>query len=380
MKYHYLVIGLLAVFCGGCATAPLRNQSVQQAAAVADFQQQQVLDNLAMFAYDYNSMPYFSVANQSGDSVTDQAAVNASATFTHLNTQPTSAVAKLVDYLSPGLIGASAQRTMVDAFTITPINDPRKLELMRCAYQLALRSCGRGAISGTCPDCVTRFKTFYTGDPNGDIRQSANGITTSECLKSDCCWLHIGCKKCAPKCCDCTLVGEHCGCYVWVTCEGREELTRLTFAILDFALNNPPQKRTKEVVYNIDEYGLPTTTQRAVGKVTATVAIDERPEGLLKMNQADEVRIVDFLDYRHQHVKDRLKFAVGQEQKQLLDDDQVLQDKLDFLHEQMKQGGLREQYYPKSPLSSGPGLLQLDLLQNTLPSVGGPPPPVPAPQ
>ena len=182
---------------------------------------------------------------------------------------------------------------------------------MRCAYQMAVRSCGRGAVSGTCPDCATRFKVFYTGDPNGDIRQGANGTVTSECLNANCCWFHIGCKKCAPKHCDCTLVGEYCGCYVWVTEEGRDELSKLTLAILDFALNSPPQKRTKEIVYNIDEYGLPTTNNLAVGKVTASVAIDENPEALLKMSQDEEIRIVDFLDYRHQRVKQRLATAVN---------------------------------------------------------------------
>jgi hypothetical protein len=367
MRHLYLLVGLLSIACSGCAATRLRCASAEQASAVGEFQQQQVLDNLAMFVLDYNSMPYFSYANQSADSVTDQAAINANATFTRVNTAPSSQLARIVSFLSPASLAASAQRSMNHAFTITPVNDPRKLELMRCAYQLAVRSCGRGAVSGTCPDCNTRFKVFYTGDPNGDIRQGANGITTSECLNSNCCWFHIGCKKCAPKHCDCTLVGEYCDCYVWVTEEGRDELTKLTLAILDFALNNPPQKRTKEVVYNIDENGLPTTNNLAVGKVTASVAIDENPEALLKMSQAEEVRIADFLDYRHQRVKQRLAAAVNpQEQKQLLDEDLMLENKLDFLHNQMRQGGLKEQYYPKSPIPSNAGVLQFDLQQNAL--------------
>lgn len=368
MRHLYVLFGLLAIVCGGCASARLRSMSAEQAEAVGEFQQQQVLDNLAMFVQDYNAMPYFSFANQSADAVTDQAAVNANATFTRLNNVATSSSpARYLMFLTPASLTGSAQRSLQHAFTITPINDPRKLELMRCAYQLAVRSCGRGAVSGTCPDCNTRFKVFYTGDPNGDIRQGANGTVTSECLNSKCCWFHIGCKKCAPKHCDCTLVGEYCGCYVWVTEEGRDELTKLTLAILDYALNNPPQKRSKEVVYNIDEYGLPTTNQLAVGKVTATVAIDENPEALLKMSPAEEVRIADFLDYRHQRVKERLATAVSpQEQKQLLDEDQMLQNKLDFLHNQMKQGGLKEQFYPKSPIPSNAGVLQFDLQQNAL--------------
>ena len=71
---------------------------------------------------------------------------------------------------------------------------------MHCAYQLAVRSCrGRNVVSKTCPDCQTRFKVFYTGDPNGDIRANAKGDVTSECLNSEPCWFHVGCKKCLAK-------------------------------------------------------------------------------------------------------------------------------------------------------------------------------------
>jgi hypothetical protein len=272
-----------------------------------------------------------------------------------------------------GLSG-SAQRSQQEAFTVTPVNDPRKLELMRCAYQLAVRSCGRGAVSGTCPDCMTRFKVFYTGDPNGDIRQGANGIVTSESLNSNCCWFHIGCKKCVPKHSPCIAVGEYCGCYVWVLPEGQDELTKLTLAILDYALHDPPAKRSKEVVYYVDEYGLPTTKQNSVGTVTANVAIDESPEGLLKTSQAEESALLNLLDYRHQHVKERLSVTTSsEEQKALLEESRMLEAKLDFLKNQMRSGGLREQYFPRSPISTGPNVLQLDLYQNTLPNFGAAP-------
>ena len=48
-------------------------------------QQQQVLDNLAMFVCDYNAMPHFSYANQSGAQVTDQANANASLGWGRVN-------------------------------------------------------------------------------------------------------------------------------------------------------------------------------------------------------------------------------------------------------------------------------------------------------
>jgi len=113
--------------------------------------------------------------------------------------------------------------------------------------------------------------------------------------------------------------------------------------------------------------------------LTASVAIDERPEGLLKMSQADEVRIVDFLDYRTSTSSSGSRRPPRQRSRSSFwMKISCWQDKLDFLHEQMRQGGLKEQYYPKSPISSGPNVLQLDMLQNTLPSFGGPAPAVPS--
>ena len=373
MTRHCIIIGCILWAASGCMHVQLRKNSVNQAGAVHDLQQQQVLDNLAMFVYDYNSMPYFSYANQSGAQVTDQANASASMGWGRVNLFGSNSVPNFPFPFLFNTLGLSGggQRSQQEAFTVTPVNDPRKLELMRCAYQIAVSSCGCGAVSGTCPDCQTRFKVFYTGDPNGDIRQGANGIVTSECLKSDCCWFHVGCKKCLPKDCSCISVGEYCGCYVWVLPEGQDQLTKLTLAILDYALHEPPVKRTKQVDYNIDEYGLPTTSQRAVGKVTASVAIDEHVESLLKIDQADEARIEQFLDYRHKHVKERLATTTDAvERKALLDEDQMLQNKLDFLHEQLRTGGLREQYYPRSPFPAGPNLLQLDMYQNTMPNFG----------
>ena len=376
---YLLIIGCILGMASGCTSVQLRKDTVSQATAVHDLVQQQVLDNLAMFVYNPNSMPYFSYANQGGAQVTDQANGSASAGWGRANLYPTTPISPagftgFIPFpflLSSIGLNAGAQRSQQEAFTVTPVNDPRKLELMRCAYQLAVANCGRGAVSGTCPDCQTRFKVFYTGDPNGDIRQGANGIVTSECLQSNCCWFHIGCKKCVPKQCSCTPVGEYCGCYVWVCPEGQDQLTKLSLVILDYAMHEPPVKRTKQVDYYIDEYGLPTTSQRSVGKVTANVAIDERVEGLLKVDQADEARIEQFLDYRHKHVKERLASSTDPaERKALLDEDQMLQNKLDFLHEQLRTGGLREQYYPRSPFPAGPNLLQLDMYQNTLPNFG----------
>jgi hypothetical protein len=330
----------------------LRKNSVGEGATAGDVQTQQVLDNLAMFVCNPSAMPYFSYPNTGSASVTDAGSATAAPSF-----------ASTVS----GILTLSLSRQAMDSFTLTPVNDPRRLELMRCAYQKAVAGyCGREP-STTCPDCQTRFRMFYTGNPNGDIRANANGAVTSECLRPDLCWFHVGCEKCAHKCGKCNLIGHYCGVYVWVGPEGRDELTKLTLAILDYATGAPPAKRQKEVVYNLDVYGLPTVSDKSVAKVTATIAIDEHNESLLTISQADATRIEEQLDYRLKTVRNRLAATQdAEERKALREEEETLMGKLDFLHERLRAGGLKEQYYPQSPIPAGTGILGLQQQLNAV--------------
>ena len=328
VNLRHIVVCFVLCAASGCTYVPLRKNSLHEAGAVGDIQTQQVLDNLAMFVCNPNAMPYFSYPNTNSASVTDTGDASGGPTFAQVVSGALS-----LDFC--------AQQ---DSFTATPVNDPRKLELMRCAYQKAVGSCCGHEASTTCPDCQTRFKMFYTGDPNGDIRAKANGNVTSECLRSDCCWFHVGCKRCLAKRCHCNLVGHYRDVYVWVGPEGRDELTKLTLAILNYALNSPPTQRQKEVVYYLDEYGLPTTDSTSVGKVTATIAIDENNVSLLNTSRRDEARIEQQLDYRLKTMRDRLAASQdAEEKKDLREQSQRLVAKLDFLHEQIRAGTLKEQ-------------------------------------
>jgi hypothetical protein len=58
-----VILGCRLLAASGCTATQLRKDSVQQAQAVHDMEEQQVLDNLAMFVYDCNSLPYFSFPN-----------------------------------------------------------------------------------------------------------------------------------------------------------------------------------------------------------------------------------------------------------------------------------------------------------------------------
>ena len=253
---------------------------------------------------------------------------------------------------------------------------------MRCAYQQAVSSCGYGKPSEHCPDCQTRMKQFYTGDPDGDIAARANGIITSDCLKSDC-WFHVSCcKKDVPKDC-CNYVGEYCGTYVWVGPEGRDELAKLTLAILDYAQNDAPTLRTKQVNFYVDEYGLPTQQSQAVGTVSAQVNVDENNISLLSTaaSTADAAALEQVIKARLQAVIEQIKQlderqgrerlnekVYGDERLKLINERDMLENKLNYINEQFRTRSLKEKYYPPaaSATGQGPGLLQLQLQQNTL--------------
>lgn len=397
---------LLLVGVSGCMNTQLRKHTVRQALTVGDIQTQQVLNNLAMFVYNPNSLPSFSYPNQSSSNISDTGSGSVTPGFSRITSSP------FFFFFSSLGTSFSGSRQASEGFTLNPVNDPRKLELMRCAYQKAVSGCIGGAPKESCPDCQAIQKRFYTGDPDGDIPTYANGIVTSDCLKSDVCWFHCGCKKCQHKKCKCDMYGHYCGVYVWVGPEGRDELTKLTLAILDYAQNSAPVPLTKSVSYYIDEYGIPTSQSNSVGSVSAQVQITELPASLMNMGliPADEVRIEQIIRARLVQVNLELaelqqklankKAASGGMQggqggsggggasqgggqgqsagagvtdpdsarfTELLAEQQTLETKLRYLGEQLRVEGLKHPYVPVGPAPQVPSsILPFQLQQQTL--------------
>jgi hypothetical protein len=364
----------VALLPTGCIHLPLRRNTVNQARIVSDIHQQQVVNNLAMFVYNPNSMPGFSYPTQGTNQITNSTTAGMTPGFGI----PT--VGRHLGHVVFSAFGISLNQTHQanEAFTLVPINDPRKLELMRCAYQKAVASCRRGAMSETCPDCQARFNAFYTGDPNGNIRDRAGGTINTECMGEKC-WFHVGCRHCLPRRCDCLYVGEYCGVYVWIGPEGRDELAKLTIAILDFALHDAPVKLTKEVVYYIDEHGLPTTENQSVGKVTANIAINERPENVLNLPSQEETALEQQLKAELEAVEEQLaevdvKTPYSPLVEKLLAERQSLNAKLEYLKTQANLHGLSDEYIPRdqtllgpsTPGPIAPNLLQYNQLLNQI--------------
>jgi hypothetical protein len=385
---RFFVLAVLClVFAGGCAACQLRRNTVNQARTITDIHQQQVLNNLAMFVYNPDSLPCFAYPTQGTNQVVNITSGGYTQGFGAVTAGP-KAGQFLLNSLGISLNGSHQSN---EAFTMVPINDPRKLELMRCAYQTAVANCGRGSPSSSCPDCKARLNIFYTGEVDGEIPDSAKGAVTSECLTSEC-WFHVGCKKCVPKDCGCIYVGHYCGVYVWVLPQGRDELAKLTLAILDYAMHDPPVRLTKQVVYYIDELGLPTGDKNSVGRITATIPVNERSDNLLYLAPREASALEQQLSSQLEAVNRELKAELakqpqgrssgGGEQggkgspvlQDLIDRRNVLAAKLDWLKRQVDMQGLTNEFVPRdqtmlgpsSPGPISPNILQYNQLLNQI--------------
>jgi hypothetical protein len=163
------------------------------------------------------------------------------------------------------------------------------------------------------------------------------------------------------------LVGEYCGVYVWVEPEGRDQLTKLTLAILDFAVNNPPTPLNKTVSYNIDAFGLPTTSSASVGSVSATVGISEHPESLLNTPQIDAAHLERLLELRLRNIRETLaKSNDANERQTLLAEVPILEAKIDYLQQQLRYGALKKQYSAPGPTPTPYGIFGLQQQLQTL--------------
>jgi hypothetical protein len=252
-----LALGLaFAFFGGGCTHLQLKRSAVGQARTLDHIYQQQVLDNLAKFVHDANALPHFALPNTGNSTVSDTGTMSPGITWSDVG-------------FSGASLGLQGNRNVTLAWAMDPIRDPHKLALMRCAYQKAVASCGAANVPPNCAECDTAITKFYDG--HGHSNPIAGVMECGGC------WFRWGTKKDLPKKCDCIPVGHYCGVYVWVLPEGRDQLARLTLAILDFALYEPPTEivRTKTVVVHLNAENAPTTPAQAVKSITAEVDISE---------------------------------------------------------------------------------------------------------
>lgn len=146
------LVALAVMLVSGCTSQQLCNNTINQMATVHELQQQQVLDNLAMFVCNRDSYPYFSVVVSGVCSLSD------SGTLAVPNGFARSGLSFL--YSSLG-INPSVTRNLQENWQINPVNDSLKLTLMRCVYQRAVAGCFGLGESADCPNCQALYDAFY---------------------------------------------------------------------------------------------------------------------------------------------------------------------------------------------------------------------------
>lgn len=323
MRSSYVAVALIAIStASGCTHTHLRWNTTHQARTLTDIYEQQVLDNLAMFVHDPGALPSFAYPDAGASDVIDKGSLGNDAKWG----RATSAFQHFL--LLENLGKFTASRDMKEAWTLKPIYDVRRLELMRCAYQQALASAGLCTFPDGCPNCDRLQRAFYRGDPEATYDDNPaldnlatwtakTGRTTPACFASKP-WIHHGCLKDVPKNC-CSKVGRHCGVYVWIDDCAKNELSKLVLVILDYAVS-PSYVRTtptKEVTLYLDKLGelVDSPDERAI-EIRATIRQD-KPVPVADLDDIDWKKVEGYGQLKEetqkrfeQYVKERGRFSV----------------------------------------------------------------------
>lgn len=193
----------LLVMSSGCAHIPLKKNFVKQSNSLADIYEQQVLNGIATFVVDPAATPSFALPIGGGTTVNQSGTASSGLNFN----------SKIFTGATAGLNG---NQTLVENWTLKPINDPVRLRLMKCVYQYVTRVDHTEA----CRDCVKDLQLFF-------------GDNFPECVLPVC---FYQVSETRPKKKNyCVKSGEHCGTYITVDQCNFESLSKVTLAILDIA-------------------------------------------------------------------------------------------------------------------------------------------------
>lgn len=238
----------LAAALTGCTHVALRNNTVETTDTLADLQYQQVLDNLARFQDDPDTVPSFAVVTAGTVTVNDQFGTGISPTYspTLTNAQQAGGALPILSLLFP----TSVQRTVSENWSLTPVVDADHLRRLRCAYRLVVM----GDATPNLAFCEQQMQEFFAGEEAGLVEYfPPRG------------WYGSGRKGDVPK--GASYVGHHGSTFVWVMPSGRNDLALFTMGALDLA-NGELRTPQRTVVRSYQ--GEPTTRNLVNTQVTTT--------------------------------------------------------------------------------------------------------------
>jgi hypothetical protein len=259
MRRALLLLGLLWT-PSGCTHIALQKDTVRTTNTLADLQFQQVLDNVARFQCNPDTVPSFAVATAGTVSVLDTSGAGVSPTYSPTLTfqQQGGGALPILSLLFP----FTASRAVTENWSLTPITDADNLRRLRCAYRLLVL----GEATPNYEFCVKQMKEFFAGEeaaladyypPRG--------------------WYGVGGKKDVPR--EACYVGCYCGTYVWVLPEGMNGLATFTMGALDLATG---KLRTPQRTVVRKYKGEPKPENLVGTRVTTTEDDEEALEAIRK--------------------------------------------------------------------------------------------------
>jgi hypothetical protein len=273
MRLVVLLLGLLSTL-SGCTHLALQKDTVRTSDTLADLQFHQVLDNVARFHDNPDTVPSFAVTTAGTVSIADQTGAGVSPTYspTLSSAQQGGGALPILSLLFP----FTTQRALTENWSLTPITDADNLRRLRCAYRLLVM----GEAAPNYEYCRKELKAFFAGE-EADLAEyyPPRG------------WYGVGCEKDVPK--NACYVGRHCGTYVWVTPEGMNGLATFTMGTLDLATG---KQRTPQRTVVRTYKGEPKPENLVETKVTTTEDDEAALEAVQKgrTRPSTRPRLTDF--------------------------------------------------------------------------------------
>jgi len=247
------VIPLLLLACG-CTYNQLRRSTNQTQESMSDLRYRHILDNLAMMVRNPATVPNPVAINggvvQVSDNVTGLGNITINPPFPTFHTAPTvgGTLGPLVPpyRLIQNLAGLTGSRTISEQWSLTPLQNPEKLRLMRYAYQLLLDS-----------DLV------HDDDGEQKLRAFLGDEEFAAAIPKG--WFCVGKKHDVPR--DALYWGSYDDVYVWVMDDQLDGLSRFYLTILRIALLEANQRTahvTRTYVRTPSGRQLKTTKVRSV--------------------------------------------------------------------------------------------------------------------
>ena len=207
----WIVPAALAVLACGCTHDQLRRSTSNTEQTMADLRYQGILNNLAMMAHNPAALPNPVAVSSGVVQISDNGNAAGNVTWNPFGNFG----------ITQYFLGIGGSRTVSEQWALTPLHNPEKLRLMRCAFQILLDSPMAQCSDPACgPDCVKRLHDFL-GDEEWPCAIPKG-------------WFSVGGKHDVPK--DACFVAHYCDTYVWVMPDGIDGLSRFTITILRIAL------------------------------------------------------------------------------------------------------------------------------------------------